>query len=199
MNVESSYVAAGSGGAGPRTCDLEPTGRISSAVIHGGKIFLVSPTFSDAVRGSSPGNYIGYRAYEVGGPLGSLTAGAMRIGLGKAHDGCRRTSSDLPAGICRTSPCRSTPGRWAFGQPGNLFPHDMLTSAAWQRRCHDSRPRIHRMSGPLVLGVSPRVRDSATQFVRFLLHRFSGRAWSNRERHFSASLRSTDRRTSCFE
>lgn len=199
MNVESSHVAIGSSSTCPRRCDSEPTDGVSSAVTHGGEIFLVSPTFSGAVWGSSQGNYIGYRVYEEGGPPGSLTAEAMRIGLGKAHDGCRRSSSDLPTGICRTSPCRSTPGRWAFGQPGNLFPHDMLTSAAWQRRCHDSRPRIHRMSGPLVLGVSPGVRDSATQLVRFLLHRFSGRAWSNREQHFSASFRSTDRRTSCFE
>jgi hypothetical protein len=53
-------------------------------------------------------------------------------------------------------------GVWSTGESGSTA---RLASAGWQRRCHDSRPRIHRMSEPPV--VSPRrgVGDSTFQLA----------------------------------
>lgn len=124
-----------------------------------------------------------------GGSISSLTATAMRIGLEKALDGCRRSRIGQRTGIRRTSPCRGTLDRWVSGQPGNLFPPDRLASAGWQRYCHDSRPRIHRMSEPLVVDPRLGVDDSVIQLTRLPLHVFLG--WARVLRDAGASGRVT--------
>jgi hypothetical protein len=119
--------------------------------------------------GDSMVSYIDYMACEAEGSPSSLTARAVWIGLGKAHDGCRRSTVGQRTTVSRTSSCRCSMDRWAFGQPGNLFAPTGLTSAGWQRRCHKSRPEIHRMSGPLVVRSRHGVYDSAIQHAHLPL------------------------------